>query len=88
MKESHGYWFPTYDDHFPRMLEKSLRKDGVVRYQWRARDAAIAICDQRRICIDIGSNVGLWSCDLVKSFEQVFAFEPVDEFRKFFEKKC
>lgn len=86
MKESHGYWFPTYDDHFPRMLEKSLRKDGVVRYQWRARDAAIAICDQRRICIDIGANVGLWSCDLVKSFEQVFAFEPVAEFRKCFEK--
>ena len=30
MKESHGYWFPTYDDHFPRMLEKSLRKDGTI----------------------------------------------------------
>lgn len=86
MKQSHGFWFPTYDDHFPRMLEKSLKKDGVVRYQWRARDAAVASCDKRRVCIDIGANVGLWACDLVKSFDHVIAFEPVAEFRECFAK--
>ncbi len=84
MKQSHGFWFPSYDDHFPRMLEKSLKKDGVVRYQWRARDAAIAACEQKRLCIDIGANVGLWACDLVKSFNHVVAFEPVAEFRECF----
>jgi FkbM family methyltransferase len=82
MKQSHGFWFPDYDSHFPKMLEKSLRNDGVARYQWRARDSAIAVCEQKRICIDIGANVGLWSCDLVKSFQQVIAFEPVAEFRE------
>jgi FkbM family methyltransferase len=86
MKQSHGFWFPDYDDHFPRMLEKSLRKDGVTRYQYRARDAAVAVCDQKRICIDIGANVGLWSCDLVKSFDHVIAFEPVTEFIECFKK--
>lgn len=86
MKQSHGFWFPTYDDHFPRMLEKSLKKDGVVRYQWRARDAAVSSCDKRRVCIDIGANVGLWSYDLVKSFDHVIAFEPVKEFRECFSK--
>ena len=86
MIESHGFWFPDYDDHFPRMLAKSLKNDGVVRYQWRARDSAIASCDNKRICIDIGANVGLWSCDLVKQFEKVIAFEPVAEFRECFKK--
>lgn len=86
MKQSHGFWFPEYDDHFPRMLEKSLRKDGVIRYQYRARDAAVAACDQHRVCIDIGANVGLWACDLVKSFEHVIAFEPVSEFIECFKK--
>ena len=86
MIESHGFWFPDYDNHFPRMLAKSLKNDGVVRYQWRARDSAIASCDNKRICIDIGANVGLWSCDLVKQFEKVIAFEPVAEFRECFKK--
>jgi len=84
MKESYGFWFPDYDDHFPKMLAKSISKDGVARYQWRARDAAINLCENKRVCIDIGANVGLWSCDLVKSFKQVNAFEPVQEFRECF----
>lgn len=86
MKQSHGFWFPDYDNHFPKMLEKSLRNDGVARYQWRARDAAVAACNQTRVCLDIGANVGLWSCDLIKSFETVIAFEPVAEFRECFKK--
>jgi FkbM family methyltransferase len=86
MKQSHGFWFPDYDDHFPRMLAKSLKNDKVIRYQWRARDAAIAACDQKRICIDIGANVGLWACDLVNEFQTVIAFEPVEEFRDCFKK--
>ena len=85
MKQTHGFWFPNYDTHFPKMLEKSLKNDGVIRYQWRARELAIETCDQHRVCIDIGANVGLWSCELVDKFEQVIAFEPVDEFRKCFE---
>ena len=86
MKQTHGFWFPDYDTHFPRLLTKSLKNDGVARYQWRARDTAVAACEQKRICIDIGANVGLWSCDLVKHFDQVIAFEPVQEFINCFEK--
>ena len=84
MKKSYNFWFPDYDDHFPRMLEKSLKKDGVLRYQWRARDAAVSECLDKRVCIDIGANVGLWSCDLVKKFRHVIAFEPVEDFRNCF----
>jgi FkbM family methyltransferase len=85
MKQVYGFWFPSYDTHFPRMLEKGLRVDGVIRYQWRARDLAIESCTKRRTCIDIGANVGLWACDLVKHFDVVVAFEPVEDFRKCFE---
>ncbi len=46
----------------------------------------IAACDQKRICIDIGANVGLWACDLVNEFQTVIAFEPVEEFRDCFKK--
>jgi FkbM family methyltransferase len=86
MKQVHGLWFPDYDTHFPKMLDKSLKNDGVIRYQWRARELAIQHCDQRRICLDIGANVGLWSFELVDFFDQVIAFEPVEEFRQCFEK--
>lgn len=86
MKESHGFWFPDYDDHFPRLLEKSLKKEGILRYQWKARDAAVSLCENKRICLDIGANVGLWSCDLVNSFDKVIAFEPVSEFIECFRK--
>ena len=86
MKLSHGFYFPDYDTHFPRLLEKSIRKTGVSRYQHKARDFAVSICDKKQIALDIGANVGLWSCDLVKEFQQVIAFEPVSEFRNCFKK--
>lgn len=80
MKQVHGYWFPDYEMHFPKMLDKSLRNTGITRYQWEAREFAISQCYNRRLCIDIGGNVGLWSCELVDHFENVVIFEPVEEF--------
>jgi FkbM family methyltransferase len=84
MKQIFDFWFPDYDDHFPKMLTKSQKNDGVIRYQWRARDLAIKESTNHRICIDIGANVGLWSCELVDYFDTVLAFEPVEEFRQCF----
>ena len=49
MKHVHGFYFPDYDTHFPKMLDKSLKKDGVLRYQWRARDFAVSICKNKNI---------------------------------------
>lgn len=86
MKQSHGYWFPNDETHFPKMLDKSLKNTGITRYQWAAREFAISQCDKRRICLDIGANVGLWSCELVNSFKHVIAFEPVQEFIECFKK--
>lgn len=86
MKQVHGFYFPDYDTHFPKMLDKSLKKDGVLRYQWRVRDFAVSICKNKNLALDIGANVGLWSSDLVKEFKQVIAFEPVNEFIECYKK--
>ena len=82
MNEFMGWWFPEGEDHFQRMLLKSVSKGGPARYQYQVRDRSIALCLDKRTAIDIGANVGLWSRDLTEHFEQVLAFEPVSLFRE------
>lgn len=82
MKEHLGWYFPEKETHFQAMLDKSVNKGGPARYQYQVRDKSIDFCSRRRVAVDIGANVGLWSKDLVKVFDQVLAFEPVEEFRQ------
>lgn len=82
MFESHGWWFPDVEDHFPKMISKNLSKGGPAEYQQPARLRSLNYTKQRRTALDIGANVGLWSRDLVKNFERVVAFEPVQMFRE------
>lgn len=77
-----GIYLPDYDTHFQRMLDKSLKKDNCVRYQWRVRDHAISLLKRRRTALDIGANVGLWTMDLVNDFTHVHSFEPVLDFQQ------
>jgi FkbM family methyltransferase len=81
MKEFQGWWFPDYETHFPKMLKKSVDKGGLPVYQEGARKRSIELCQQRRVALDIGANVGLWGRDLCEAFERVIAFEPVEDFR-------
>ena len=82
MKEHRGWWFPDGETHFQKMLDKSIAKGGPARYQWQVRDRSINYVTRRRLALDIGANVGLWSRDLCEHFDQVIAFEPVDMFRE------
>lgn len=82
MYESHGWWFPDTEDHFPKMLSKSVSKGGPTEYQYQVRNRSLNYVKQNRVALDIGANVGLWSRDLVKHFDQVIAFEPVPMFRE------
>jgi len=81
MREFLGWWFPDYESHFPKMLQKNVAKGGQPVYQEPVRKRSIALCQNRRTAIDVGANVGLWSRDLCASFENVIAFEPVEDFR-------
>lgn len=82
MYESHGWWFPDTETHFPEMLAKSVRKGGPREYQHQVRSRSLDYVKQNRLALDIGANVGLWSRDLVKYFHNVIAFEPVAMFRE------
>lgn len=86
MYESHGWWFPDTEDHFPKMLAKSVSKGGPREYQYQVRNRSLGYVKEKRVALDIGANVGLWSRDLVKHFTQVVAFEPVAMFRECLER--
>lgn len=86
MYESHGWWFPDTEDHFPKMLAKSVSKGGPKEYQYQVRNRSLGYVKEKRVALDIGANVGLWSRDLVKQFTQVIAFEPVAMFRECLER--
>ena len=82
MRNDYGWWFPETESHFPRMLKKSVDKGGPSEYQHIVRNRSVAFCQQRRLAIDVGANVGLWTRSLVREFQQVIAFEPVAMFRE------
>ena len=50
------------------------------------RKAALKYVKRWRNCIDIGSNVGMWTRELAQKFEQVYCFEPNPNFIECFNK--
>jgi FkbM family methyltransferase len=62
------------------MVHDTLRRevDGQLTYQYRKLERALTLMpmERRRRAVDIGAHVGLWSMQLVKHFEFVYAFEP------------
>lgn len=80
MFESHGWWFPDGETHFPMMLRKGISKIGKPEYQSRPRDKSLEYVKQKRVAIDIGANVGLWARPLAEQFREVICFEPVHQF--------
>ena len=82
MREHYGWQFPDLEAHLPKMLKKSVDKGLPAEYQIAVRRRSIELCKKRDVALDIGANVGLWSRDLVKSFNRVIAFEPVALFRE------
>ncbi len=82
MREFMGWWFPDIESHFPKMLKKSVDKGGPAEYQQKVRLRSLDFVKQKRLALDVGANVGLWSRDLVKHFDKVIAFEPVEMFRE------
>jgi len=82
MREHYGWQFPDLETHLPRMLKKSVDKGLPAEYQIAVRQRSIELCKKRDVALDVGANIGLWSRDLVKSFNRVIAFEPVSLFRE------
>lgn len=75
-----GVWLPADETHLIDMMEVHQRReiDGQLTYQYHKQERALHLvpADRRRQAVDIGAHVGLWSMQLVKAFDYVFAFEP------------
>lgn len=71
MKKTGKLWLPDDDDHFA----------GQHNYQQGHRDHSLSYVKQHREAIDVGAHIGTWSVDLVKIFQKVHAFEPIQKFR-------
>lgn len=76
-KQIAGMWFPETDDHFPRQMANAPIIDGKGTYQVHKYAACRQYFHKRRVALDIGGHVGLWSRIMAKDFERVIAFEPL-----------
>lgn len=78
MKNIHGIWLPDHEEH----LVTHFAKGEGWQYQAHKLEKALSYCIGRKQAIDIGGHCGLWSMNLTKLFEDVQAFEPVQEHRE------
>lgn len=62
--------FPVRDRKARRLLETGEP------YQGNRLTGALPFCRKRRLALDIGAHIGMWSVQLVEHFTQVVAFEP------------
>jgi len=83
MKFTQGWYFPEDETHLPEMIVRQSRDCGIPGYQVRSRNKSLFNLHgvRKRTAVDIGANVGLWARDLCAQFQQVVAFEPIQDFR-------
>lgn len=72
----HDLWVPLRDAERFRKIDIL---DGLPNMDVKKVKAASAICKQKRRALDIGAHIGITALLLKRTFEQVFAFEPVPE---------
>ena len=78
---NHKFWV-LYGLHTKPTLVECKEKDT----QPSQRKTALQYVKRWRNCIDIGSNVGMWTRELAQKFEQVYCFEPNPNFIECFNK--
>lgn len=71
---------PDGEKHLPELMaKKNDRRHGRLTYQAHKYDMAMQFVGPRRLAVDVGAHVGLWSFLMVHDFEQLIAFEPMKE---------
>lgn len=83
-----GWYFPDGEKHLPAWIANAkvrMRLNGRSAYQGQKQQAALDLCKKRRVAVDVGAHIGLWSYNLSYSFENVVSFEPVAAHRECFE---
>ena len=82
MNPTNNNFWVLYGQHTKPTLVECKEEDS----QPTQRKAALKYVNHWRNCIDIGSNVGMWTRELAQKFEQVYCFEPNPNFIECFNK--
>lgn len=74
-------WFlPDGEVHLKDWMQRTAKRiDGRLAYQYTKYEEALKHVKQRRVAIDIGAHVGLWSWFMARDFKDLAAFEPIKE---------
>ena len=86
MKLVHDIAFPDSENHFVETLSRLHAEGSSFEYPALKRAISYLSKHKRRVAIDAGAHVGLWSRWLVRYFNFVHAFEPVKEFVELFKR--
>jgi len=84
-----GICLPDGERHLQGWMNEVNRwVEGLPTYQYHKLEAAMKHLPprRRRVAIDVGAHVGLWSMHLVRLFDFTHAFEPMKEHRECFER--
>lgn len=87
MKQVDGVYLPDGEEHLVGWMTNPKAReivDGKGTYQIKKLRLALSHVKSFRTAVDVGGHCGLWSMQLVKSFEAVHAFEPVARHRECF----
>lgn len=89
MKEYKGIYLPDGEEHLIEWMETVSKRedsakffpmvDGKPTYQAHKYYAALKYCSEKRLAVDVGAHVGLWSRVMALDFDRVIGFEPMPE---------
>lgn len=75
MKLVRGMWWPDHQKE--AWIHELPVHAGLLAYQRDRLETAVELCERRRVVVDGGAHVGLWTLPLARAFEYVMAFEPL-----------
>lgn len=84
MKLVGGMALPDSEKHFVGTLTRLMEEGVGFEYPALRRAMEFLPSNRRRVAVDVGAHIGLWSHWLVKRFAFVHAFEPLDDHAELF----
>ena len=73
MRQYRGIWFPDDDGTLTKALKARLDSEPV--YRGDRLEEALKYVKRFDLAVDCGANVGMWTVELAKRFQQVIAIE-------------
>lgn len=72
------WWFPDGETHMPEWMSKvGQSRNGRLSYQGGKYQESLTHVKRKKVAIDIGAHIGLWSYNMSHDFDRVICFEPL-----------